>query len=319
MAFVIPVTEEQYSLIAKICTPLLVISLFSTSTLFTIFTLIRIYYPNLADRVSFRLTFAALFCDIGYSGHILYGLFWDKPSETSDSPCAYATWATVFFTLSSLFFIVCIVCNLHIIFVREYRIRYNFERYYFIISIFLALLISLLPLINNMYGYDTVELSCWYRDSGQLDNIIWQWATLFVWVIAAILYCAFVVTMVIRKLQSATKNGDHLDSSQVSDYPTLINKTLISSVVRRVIWYPLVPLAVQFFNSFAETYTYVHSEVNYKLLLLCDIGLSLQGINVLFLLFEHPLIILVYFSNVLHLRITEYLNIFPRYCCYSCF
>ncbi|KAF0469565.1 hypothetical protein F8M41_025520 [Gigaspora margarita] len=209
---VTPISEEEYPYITKICTPLLVISLVSTSTLFVIFSLIRSYYPNLADRVSFRLTFAALFCDIGYSGHILYGLFWDKSPELSNSSCAYAF------------------------------------------------------------------VSCWYRDSGRLYNIIWQWVTLFVWVIASILYCAFVVTMVIRKLKSATTNGDHLNSSQVSDYPTLINRTLISSVVRRVMWYPLVPLVVQFFNSFAETYFYVHNGVSFILLLLCDIGLSLQGL-----------------------------------------
>ncbi|CAG8704613.1 8355_t:CDS:1, partial [Gigaspora margarita] len=90
MINVTAISEEEYPYIAKICTPLLVISLVSTSTLFVIFSLIRSYYPNLADRVSFRLTFAALFCDIGYSGHILYGLFWDKSLELSNSSCAYA-------------------------------------------------------------------------------------------------------------------------------------------------------------------------------------------------------------------------------------
>ncbi|CAG8755126.1 14688_t:CDS:2 [Gigaspora margarita] len=83
--------------------------------------------------------------------------------------------------------------------------------------------------------------------------------------------------LVIKKLKSVTKKADLLDSSQVSDYPALINRNLISSVVRRVVWYPLVPLVVQFFNLFVETYAYVHSEVSYTLLLLCDIGLSLSG------------------------------------------
>ncbi|KAF0469563.1 hypothetical protein F8M41_025518 [Gigaspora margarita] len=127
-----------------------------------------------------------------------------------------------------------------------------------------------------MYGYDDVEVSCWYRNSGQVENIIWQWVTLFSWIVVSILYCAFVVMLVIKKLKSVTKKADLLDSSQVSDYPALINRNLISSVVRRVMWYPLVPLVVQFFNLFVETYAYVHSEVSYTLLLLCDIGLSLS-------------------------------------------
>ncbi|CAG8646775.1 16796_t:CDS:2 [Dentiscutata erythropus] len=129
-----------------------------------------------------------------------------------------------------------------------------------------------------MYGYDNPEVSCWYRDSGQNYNIIWQWITLFGWVDASILYCAIVVFMVIRKLSYATKNTDDFDSSQLSDYPTLINKNLFSSVVRRVMWYPMVPLAVQFFNSFVETYAYVNKAVPFLLLLLCDIGLSLEGL-----------------------------------------
>ncbi|CAG8796226.1 6683_t:CDS:1, partial [Gigaspora rosea] len=47
--------------------------------------------------------------------------------------------------------------NLHIIFINEYSIRYNFEKYYFIISFSLALFLSLLPIAGNMYGYDVPE------------------------------------------------------------------------------------------------------------------------------------------------------------------
>ncbi|CAG8826642.1 36740_t:CDS:2, partial [Racocetra persica] len=129
--------------------------------------------------------FAALFVDLCYTCHLLMWFVWEHPS---DFLCAYATWGTVFFALTSIFFIVCI--NLHIIFVNEYRIRFNFEKFYFIISLFLALILSLLPVSVNMYGYDHVELSCWYRDTGEEHCIIWQWITFFGWVDAAILYCA---------------------------------------------------------------------------------------------------------------------------------
>ncbi|CAG8534515.1 964_t:CDS:2 [Dentiscutata erythropus] len=200
------------------------------------------YYPNLADRVSFRLTFAALFCDIGYSGHLLVILGWNN---TPGFFCGYTVWAIVFFGLSSLFFIVCIALNLHIIFINEYKSRYNFEKYYFITAFSFALLLSLLPVIANM--------SCWYRDSGQEYNIIWQWVTLFGWIDVSILYCAIVVIMVIRKLRYVTKKVDDVFDSfpttQLSGYPALINKTVIFSVVRRVMWYPVVPLIAQFLFS----------------------------------------------------------------------
>ncbi|CAG8599290.1 27500_t:CDS:2 [Gigaspora margarita] len=106
-----------------------------------------------------------------------------------------------------------------------------------------------------MYGYDVPEESCWYRDSGKEYNIIWQWVTFFGWVDVSILYCAIVIIMVIRKLRS-------FSTSHLSSHPTLINKTVISSVVRKVVWYPVVPLLVQFCNSFVETYAYVNRLLN---------------------------------------------------------
>ncbi|CAG8466807.1 9136_t:CDS:2, partial [Dentiscutata heterogama] len=269
MASITPITRDQYDFIAQLCIPLNIISLTSTVVSCVTFGFIRMYYPKLADRVSFRLSFAALFFDIGYSVHILFAIFLD------DNPnlCAYSSWGIVFFGLTSLFFIVCIALNLHIVFLCEFRSRYNLENYYFIIAPFFALLLSLLPLASN--------ISCWYRDSGREESIIWQWFTLFGWIDASILYCAIVVILVIRKLRSVKKEIDDVfDSatSQLSDYPTLINKKLISSVVKRVLWYPVVPLVAQFFNSFVETYAYVYRSISYPLFLLCYIGMSLQGL-----------------------------------------
>ncbi|CAG8781523.1 28849_t:CDS:2, partial [Racocetra persica] len=121
---------------------------------------------------------------------------------------------------------------------------------------------------------------CWYRHSGQKQNIIWQWITFFGWVDLSILYCAIVVIMVIRKLGSVTKNVDALNSStsQLSVHTTLINKTMVSSIVRRVVWYPVVPLVAQVFSSLVETFAYINREVSYPLLLLCFIGISIQGL-----------------------------------------
>ncbi|CAG8799857.1 20805_t:CDS:2, partial [Dentiscutata erythropus] len=112
-------------------------------------------------------------------------------------------------------------------------------------------------------------------------NIIWQWLTLFGWIDTSILYCTIVVILVIRKLRSVKKEFDDVfnsATSQLSDYPTLINKKLISSVVRRVLWYPVVPLVAQFFNSFVETYAYVYHSISFPLLSLCYVGMSLQGL-----------------------------------------
>ncbi|CAG8449790.1 12882_t:CDS:2 [Dentiscutata heterogama] len=262
-----------------LCVPLNIISLISTIILCVTFSLIRIYYPNLADRVSFRLAFAASFCDVGYSGHLLAFFFWDT---IPDFLCGYLTWAIVFFNLSSLFFIVCITMNLHIIFINEYKSRYTFEKYYFIIALSFALLLSLLPIAANMFDNDGLECGCLYHYLGQEKNLIWQWITFFGWIYASILYCMIVVIMVIKKLKSVKKEVDDvfgsLPNSQLAGYSTKITKSVISFVVRRVMWYPVVPLVAQFFGSLIETYAYVNRAVPYPLILLSYIGLSLQGL-----------------------------------------
>ncbi|KAF0411860.1 hypothetical protein F8M41_008158 [Gigaspora margarita] len=93
---------------------------------------------------------------------------------------------------------------------NEYGGRFKFENYYFIIAISLALLLSLLPIADNMYGYDVPESGCWYRDSGQDHGLIWQWVTLFGWINASILYCAI---MVIRKLKYMAKDVDAFEGN----------------------------------------------------------------------------------------------------------
>ncbi|CAG8800315.1 2612_t:CDS:2, partial [Racocetra persica] len=153
MTSITPLTEKEFAIVSDLCVPLNIISLISSTISCITFGFIRIYYPKHADRVSFRLSFAALFCDIGYSSHLLIILIWNN---TPGAFCRYMVWALVFFPLTSMFLIVCIALNLHIIFVNEYS-RYNFEKHYFRIAFSFALLLSLLPFTANMYGYDYPE------------------------------------------------------------------------------------------------------------------------------------------------------------------
>jgi len=47
----------------------------------------------------------------------------------------------------------------------------------------------------------------------------------------------------------------------------LRGKVIVSSVVKRIIWYPLVPLITQGPNFLVETDAYIHQRVSYPLLL----------------------------------------------------
>ncbi|CAG8703844.1 28733_t:CDS:2, partial [Dentiscutata erythropus] len=214
-------------------------------------------------------------------------------------------WAFVFFNLSSLFFIVCIALNIHIVFINEYKKRYDFEKYYFIIAFSFALLLSLLPMAANLYSNVAPEGGCWYHNSGQENDFILQWVTLFGWIYASILYCVIVVIMVIRKLKSAKKEVDDIIGSQIAGYPTLINKTVISFVVRRIVWYPVVPLIAQFFSSFIETYAYVNHTVPHLLLLFNYIGISLQGLMYALVFYQDIAVTRAFQAAKLHWWITH--------------
>ncbi|CAG8769014.1 20233_t:CDS:2, partial [Cetraspora pellucida] len=121
--------------------------------------------------------------------------------------------------------------------------------------------------------------ACWYRGSGQQYNLIWEWATFYGWIDASILYCAIVIIMVIRKLHLVAKKIDGLDfssTSRSSSHPPLISKTMISSVVRRVIWYPVI-LLTQISCGLMETYFYINHVITPPIMIFSFIGMSIQG------------------------------------------
>ncbi|CAG8565451.1 14784_t:CDS:2 [Dentiscutata erythropus] len=208
--------------ITQLCIIMNTISLISSVASCVTFGFIRTYYPKLADRVSFRLSFAALFCDIGYSGHHLLFFCWDA---TPGFLCVYAG---------------------------------------------LQLGTYLCTTKNTCIDIGMKLSNCWYLATNPKNKIIWQWVTLFSWIDASILYCAIVIIMVIRKLKFVAEKFDSSDYSlttRLSSHPPLIDKYMISSVVRRVMWYPVLPVA-QIFGSLAETYHYVNHVTPYSLMLI---------------------------------------------------
>ncbi|CAG8753166.1 17621_t:CDS:2, partial [Cetraspora pellucida] len=106
-----------------------------------------------------------------------------------------------------------------------------------------------------------------------------EWATFYGWMDASVLYCAIVIIMVIRKLNLVAKQIDGLDFSSTfrsSSHPPLISKTMILSVVRRVIWYPVILLA-QFSGGLSETYFYLNHAISYPIMIICFVAMSIQG------------------------------------------
>lgn len=108
-------------------------------------------------------------------------------------------------------------------------------------------------------------------------NLIWEFLTFFGWIGLSALYCIIVVIWVSIKLFSITRNIDN---------PALINKTVTSNIVKRVVLYPLVPMVPMLFISIVETYANINNEIPFSLHILCYVGISLQGnLSFFFVLF----------------------------------
>src|ERR1044072_3709083 len=127
----------------------------------------------------------------------------------SDPPgnwvCHVAPWGFVFTALLGCFFTVTIAFNLQVIFIHNYINTKRFEKYYVIVPIILALLLSSVPVAFNALGFDEKEVSCWYKNGNTIGSVIWQWTTLHGWIILSVLYCLYSVIVITIRLRKTNK------------------------------------------------------------------------------------------------------------------
>jgi glycopeptide antibiotics resistance protein len=89
-----------------------------------------------------------------------------------------------------------------------------------------------------------------YVESGTTRNIIWQYMTLYIWQLACIIYCIVVLTIIVVKLFKVSKQLGSTSiggNTATSHYEKNIlkKKAIISAMVKRIIWYPVVPIIAQ--------------------------------------------------------------------------
>ncbi|CAJ0841643.1 11158_t:CDS:2 [Entrophospora sp. SA101] len=272
------VTPEEGQVVLTLLLIQSTASLIATVLGISVFFSIRHKYPRLVNRVTFRLALATMISDFGISVAQLIGATLASPTGPS---CIIAIWGTVFFSLMSIFLPTCIAINLQIMFIHGYRGRLKLEMFYFIISIALASILSLAPFADNMYGWDVPEATCWYRDSGTKLSITWQWASFYTWEIICILYCIITLICIgvkLHKVSSQSISTNNIDGQTMTsqyDKNVLRNKTIISLVVGKVVWYPVVPIITQGPNFLFETDIYVNQKVNFVFSILATL-LSFQ-------------------------------------------
>ena len=123
---------------------------------------------------------------------------------------------------------------------------------------------------------------CFFRDSGTRLNIMWQWSVLYVWEVACVLYFIIVLIIImtrLRRISNQLANSSSIsDKTVTSQHERIIlkNKAVVSSVVKRIVWYPIVPLITQSVNFLVETDVYINKRVSYALLIVSTLN-TLQG------------------------------------------
>ena len=98
------ITPDEASILSKLFMSLTSISLFAATIGVLMFLYIRLKYPKLADRVTFRLAFAGLVAEVLYSIFQIVLTVQLNPTPL----CSFIMWGWVFFSLTSVFLPTCI-------------------------------------------------------------------------------------------------------------------------------------------------------------------------------------------------------------------
>ncbi|RKP14840.1 hypothetical protein BJ684DRAFT_14867 [Piptocephalis cylindrospora] len=296
-------TTEQFYIRAT-CIPLNIISLIACVLVLLAYTAARIYRPQLTDRVSLRLTIGLTVADLLFASFQIIGL---SPVRTNTSLCAASVWGYVASSLLATFLTVCLAFNLHVVFVSGARNTHSYERWYFLVSLLAAVLISLAPFIGKRYGFDDKEQTCWFRDVESGIGLLWAWLTLYLWVILGILYCTLAVSVILLHLHRGKRKMQHRqivgiptenDSTgpesppskeerrpsvqgrrkNVPALPPSPNAIVLNRIVTRLIMYPVVLVVAQSLNVAVEMSAFDSGSYNFPLYLASFIATSSQGL-----------------------------------------
>ncbi|KAJ3137146.1 hypothetical protein HDU90_002318 [Geranomyces variabilis] len=205
------------------------------------FALISRYQPILFKRVSFRLVFVGTICDLC---HAIAWVLSDVPkSEADNKLCVGSMFAMNLFLLGSLFATASIGMNLLLVFVLKLPPGLPYEKIYYSVSVFLALLLPIIALSSSWYGWDGTE--CWYDVT---DTFVHKWVTMYGWILLVSTFCLICTVLFhvsfYRHRNEITAKKDKQADSMIKSGDQAFSKTekMIAKVVGRIRWYCLVPI-----------------------------------------------------------------------------
>lgn len=304
------VTPEEMQTVIATAVGLNSISLICTFAVLMVYTFLRTTRPSLVNRTSLRLAVATAIADLLYS---IAQIISDVISQDG-TLCALSVWWYIQFTLLSVFLTAAVAINLQVVFLHGRHDARFLEKWYYILALLLATVISGAGYFGDQYGWSEMEHNCWFNKDGELHSVLWQWGTIYVWLLLVILYCSVVIGMVLYRINREADNLDLATAmsggsrSQVSSImsppasPTLppspsspsrestlmtpnMSRHLLKKrkrknlarILRRIILYPAIPIITQTPNLLVTMEAYLLGYNSYGLVMASFIATSIQG------------------------------------------
>ncbi|ORX89796.1 hypothetical protein K493DRAFT_305482 [Basidiobolus meristosporus CBS 931.73] len=280
-------TPEQHKVLAtliKVCCPLSAVC--SLTVILAVIYLTR-KFPKDANRVSFRLQLCMCYADLLLVITVLASA--NLPhNQYLDLSCKLTFFLYIFGSIMLVAFSACIALNLLLVFVFN-RITQNLQKFYIIATLILSTACSAIPLVLNKYGYDVPTDACWFYNRGSVEELIWEFASMFFWMIIGVLFCLIVVFIVARKLYQGKnkllKSLTHENNSITPGYTKCAmerraqeTSKKVHRAVKRIIGYPMVPILTYTFTIVKTLYSFTPAKHNYTIDFIMTLTSSSPGV-----------------------------------------
>ncbi|KAJ3983470.1 hypothetical protein F5890DRAFT_1387507, partial [Lentinula detonsa] len=230
--------------------------------------------PHL-DRVSFRIVMIALFANMIFGiasavgGTMTHGGFL----------CGFSIFVLQWTLQISSFLLFSIALNLQLVVVNGFNGQ-NLEKFYIIVSLVFATVLTVPPYAANQYGWDPLEQDCWYKNDNLGQRLAWQISTQMAWtaitalgeIIASTSVMLFMVKHHVRTRRVFLSTQSI--SRSTSNSPQVIHANSYKRIILRIALYPLASCFVNLLSIFTALHSTIadgiHNQTDYNILLLSD-------------------------------------------------
>ncbi|KAI9001640.1 hypothetical protein BC832DRAFT_593936 [Gaertneriomyces semiglobifer] len=264
----VEVNEASWRTFDKFTIVLTTLSLFACLITLVVFTLLRVYKPKLANRVSLRLAAIIALADIVYnSGWITVN--WGSVGPSNTSTCAAAGFVTIFGGLLSVFLTFAIGLNIFLVFVLKIQVTSLYEKLYLAVASAIALALAITAVAADRFGFNGLE--CWFKPPGVQTEESYNrtlinenaWSLFYGWILVAVAGCAVFIIMfwiILKRNEKliATDLKSTLESNTSNNARAQASKKrskMINRTVARISWYCIVPILSQTVNMAYDLYS----------------------------------------------------------------